>query len=246
MLHRHPFLRAIRWCCGKSSADAGAVVPGCRLNENIGEGRSLQHLPIVFRVQCYTPGQAQGIKAGGYDIVIAANVLHATKNIRQTLRNAKAALKKNGLLLLLELSSKSLFHHLTSGLLRGWWLYRDQGLRIPGCPALFPKTWQEVLEIEGFGSVSFPAQESHDLGYQVIVAQSDGVVRQPHRIESSTQPPGHAVMQPCSRAAMQYHPHSPSSDMTLKELKDHMEEVIIEKLSKSLKVVLKNRSQLLT
>ncbi|WP_250625011.1 class I SAM-dependent methyltransferase [Bacillus subtilis] len=33
---------------------------------------------------------------GGYDAVIAANVLHATKNIRQTLRNAKAVLKKTG------------------------------------------------------------------------------------------------------------------------------------------------------
>lgn len=36
----------------------------------------------------------QDIDAGGYDILIAANVLHATKNIRQTLRNAKAILKK--------------------------------------------------------------------------------------------------------------------------------------------------------
>lgn len=42
------------------------------------------------------PPALQGIEAGAYDAVIAANVLHATKNIRRTLRNAKAVLKKNG------------------------------------------------------------------------------------------------------------------------------------------------------
>ncbi|MED0769717.1 class I SAM-dependent methyltransferase, partial [Bacillus atrophaeus] len=65
----------------------------------------------------------QGIEAGKYDVVIAANVLHATKNIRQTLRNAKAVLKKNGLLLLNEINSHNLYSHLTFGLLEGWWLY---------------------------------------------------------------------------------------------------------------------------
>ena len=42
--------------------------------------------------------------AGGYDVVIAANVLHATRRIRETVRHAKAALRKNGLLVLNELS----------------------------------------------------------------------------------------------------------------------------------------------
>ena len=52
---------------------------------------------------------AQGIDAGSYDLVIATNVLHATRNIRRTLRNVKAALRTNGLLLLNEISGKSLF-----------------------------------------------------------------------------------------------------------------------------------------
>ncbi|HWP96053.1 MAG TPA: SDR family NAD(P)-dependent oxidoreductase, partial [Syntrophomonadaceae bacterium] len=124
----------------------------------------------------------QGIDEGGYDILIATNVLHATKNIRQTLRNAKAALKKNGWLLLNEISSNSLFTHLTFGLLKGWWLYEDTALRIPGCPGLYPETWRVVLESEGFQSI-FPAQEAHKLGQQIIVAESDGVVRQKQVVE---------------------------------------------------------------
>ena len=80
------------------------------------------------------PLTGQGIDAGKYDLAIAADVLHATKNIRQTLRNTKATLKKNGLLILNEINGSSLFTHLTFGLLKGWWLYEDPALRIPGCP----------------------------------------------------------------------------------------------------------------
>ena len=130
----------------------------------------------IFNVEA--PLTGQNIHAGGYDLAIATNVLHATRNIRQTLRNAKAALKKNGLLLLNELSGNTLFSHLTFGLLEGWWLYEDATLRIPGCPGLSSQAWQAVLEDEGFRSILFPAQEAHELGQQIIVAESDGVVRQ--------------------------------------------------------------------
>ena len=82
------------------------------------------------------PVAPQGFGTARYDLVIAANVLHATRDIRRTLRNAKALLRPNGLLLLNELSTKSLFTHLTFGLLEGWWRYEDVPLRLPGCPAL--------------------------------------------------------------------------------------------------------------
>ena len=78
----------------------------------------------------------QGIRPGTYDLLIASNVLHATKNIRHTLRHIKAALQKHGLLLLNELTRNTLFAHLTFGLLEGWWLYEDPAIRIPGCPGV--------------------------------------------------------------------------------------------------------------
>lgn len=130
----------------------------------------------IFNVE--SPIAGQDIEAGSYDLVIASNVLHATKNIRQTLRNAKAVLKCNGLLLLNEISRNDLFTHLTFGLLEGWWLYEDISLRIPGCPGLYPEIWQEVLEKEGFRAVYYPAQEAKEFGQQIIVAESNGVVRQ--------------------------------------------------------------------
>lgn len=120
----------------------------------------------------------QGIEPGGFDIAVAANVLHATRNIRQSLRNAKAALKTNGILLINELTRKAMFGTLTFGLLDGWWLYEDDHLRIPISPLLYPGTWQKVLEEEGFRQIHFPAASVNEPGQHVIVAESDGVIRQ--------------------------------------------------------------------
>ncbi len=124
------------------------------------------------------PLRGQSIAKNNYDFVIATNVLHATPNIRETLRNTKATLKNGGLLLLNEISVWSLFSHLTFGLLEGWWLYEDDALRLGGSPGLSPKIWKRILEEEGFESIFFPAEENHKLGQQIIAASSDGFVRQ--------------------------------------------------------------------
>jgi len=133
----------------------------------------------LFNVE--QPLGSQEIEIGGYDLAIASNVLHATQDIRHTLRNVKASLKKNGILLFNEISGSSLFAHLTFGLLEGWWLHQDEALRVPGSPALLPETWRRVLESEGFQAIIFPAYAMHDRGQQIIAAQSDGLVRQPHK-----------------------------------------------------------------
>ncbi|MCZ8521617.1 SDR family NAD(P)-dependent oxidoreductase [Paenibacillus caseinilyticus] len=120
----------------------------------------------------------QGLDAGAYDLAVATNVLHATKNIRRTLRNVKAALRQGGLLLLNEITGSDLFTHVTFGLLEGWWAYEDAAIRTRGCPALSPEAWQRVLEEEGFPAVAFPARHAHTWGQQVIGAHSNGIVRQ--------------------------------------------------------------------
>jgi thioesterase domain-containing protein/3-oxoacyl-(acyl-carrier-protein) synthase/acyl carrier protein/SAM-dependent methyltransferase len=126
------------------------------------------------------PVAEQGLELGRYDVVIAANVLHTTRNIRKTLRNTKALLKRDGLLLLNELTTNNtLYNHLTFGLLEGWWLYEDGELRIPGSPALSVDNWRAVLEGEGYGSVTLPCLDAEDLGQQIIAAQSDGEIRLP-------------------------------------------------------------------
>ncbi|WP_342496859.1 type I polyketide synthase [Bacillus sp. FSL R5-0593] len=123
------------------------------------------------------PVSAEAPDIGTYDAVIATNVLHATKNIRSALRHAKAMLQKNGQLFINEINSRTIFNHVTFGLLEGWWLYEDHDLRIPGCPGVEPAGWAEALSLEGFVHPLFPAEAAHDLGQQIIAAESDGTVR---------------------------------------------------------------------
>ena len=59
--------------------------------------------PALFDVS--RPLDGQSIRAAHYDVAIAASVLHATSSIRTALRNAKAALRARGLLVLSEILS---------------------------------------------------------------------------------------------------------------------------------------------
>ncbi|MGQ4677947.1 SDR family NAD(P)-dependent oxidoreductase [Paenibacillus polymyxa] len=182
----------------------------------------------IFNVEESAVGQ--DIETGGYDIAIATNVLHATRNIRQTLGNVKAALRKNGLILINEISGNSLLNHLTFGLLEGWWLYNDPELRIPGSPGLYPERWQEVLESEGFRSVFFPAQEAHEVGQQIIVAESDGklsdeMLRDQQKLEQG-KPPLEQRDTGTQSAA----------DVTDEMAEEHVRELIVEKLAEALNV----------
>ena len=124
------------------------------------------------------PLAEQKIQPGSYDIAIATNVLHATKTIRNTLRNTKGALAKNGILILNEISEKTVFTTLMFGLIDGWSLAEDEVIRIPGSPGLYAEAWRQVLNEEGFGNVQYPVEEDHRLGQQIVLAESDGVVRQ--------------------------------------------------------------------
>ncbi|MEJ2417344.1 MAG: beta-ketoacyl synthase N-terminal-like domain-containing protein [Exilibacterium sp.] len=139
-----------------------------------GEKQFKQSYPyLIFEnMDIENPLVGQNLKSGKYDIAIATNVLHATKNIDNTLFNVKSLLRKNGLLLLNELSGKDLFSHLTFGLLDGWWNYEDKSLRIPGSPGLYTSTWVEVLEKQGFSSTIFTADKFPNLRQQIIVAEN--------------------------------------------------------------------------
>ncbi|QIC04831.1 SDR family NAD(P)-dependent oxidoreductase [Brevibacillus sp. 7WMA2] len=180
------------------------------------------------------PADRQSIQIGEYNLVIATNVLHATSNIRQTLRNAKVLLKKNGLLLINEISCKSVFAHLTFGLLEGWWLYEDPSLRIPGCPGLVPTSWKRALEQEGFHSVFFPAEKAHHLGQQVVVAQSDGVARLNHLSKNNPAPKQSASQK--KKTTLQPTSAQRVDDVTDQMIRDFVRDALIEKLSDSLKM----------
>jgi acyl transferase domain-containing protein/NADPH:quinone reductase-like Zn-dependent oxidoreductase/acyl carrier protein/SAM-dependent methyltransferase len=182
------------------------------------------------------PLAQQGIGTGRYDLVVATNVLHATANIRQSLRNAKAALRANGLMLLNEISANHLFAHLTFGLLEGWWLYEDAGLRIPGGPGLYPASWQAVLEEEGYRSVLFPARLAHGLGQQIVVAESDGIIRQIAARAQTDEAAAATLPAARERAARKAQAVRPGAKVTDQMIEDHVRGVVLECVGAALKM----------
>lgn len=113
------------------------------------------------------------------DIVIGSNVLHATRAIGHTLRQIKRLLKKNGLLVINELTAKQHFATLTFGLTDGWWLFEDNQNRINGSPLLSPKKWQALLAAEGFINIhpfSLPPDYTDTTWQNIFIAESNGQI----------------------------------------------------------------------
>lgn len=96
--------------------------------------------------------QAQGFAAGSFDIIVAANALHATRDLAQTLGHVHSLLAPGGSLLLLEGMGPQPWLDLSFGLTEGWWRFDDLALR-PSHPLLRPEGWQSVLQACGFDAM---------------------------------------------------------------------------------------------
>ena len=119
------------------------------------------------------PG-SQDLAHGGFDLVIAANVLHATRRIAESIAHAKWLLRRGGWLLLQELTRVETFTTLTFGLLDGWWRFEDEHLRLAGSPLLDRQKWTDLLAAEGFETRTV---NGPDVAERLFVARSDGYVR---------------------------------------------------------------------
>ena len=71
-----------------------------------------------------------------------------------------------------------MFLTVTFGLLDGWWLFEDEEIRLKGSPALSEDQWKTALWEQGFAPVVYPAKEAHEMGQQIIVAESHGYIAQ--------------------------------------------------------------------
>jgi SAM-dependent methyltransferase/acyl carrier protein len=98
----------------------------------------------------------QGFAEGQFDLIVAANVLHATRDIRRSLQQARRLLVPGGLLFLLEGTQRHRLLDIIFGLTEGWWQFTDTDLR-PDYPLLSPQEWLEVLGRENFEALQVPA-----------------------------------------------------------------------------------------
>ncbi|MGD1930337.1 MAG: SDR family NAD(P)-dependent oxidoreductase [Leptolyngbyaceae cyanobacterium] len=111
-----------------------------------------------------------------FDLIIAANVLHATADLRQTLAHVRALLAPGGELILLEGTQPVIWLDLIFGLTAGWWKFTDRDLR-PHHPLLAANQWLDLLATSGFTAAVLQPEpwesSSADLPQAVMVAQRD-------------------------------------------------------------------------
>jgi acyl transferase domain-containing protein/acyl-CoA synthetase (AMP-forming)/AMP-acid ligase II/NAD(P)-dependent dehydrogenase (short-subunit alcohol dehydrogenase family)/acyl carrier protein/SAM-dependent methyltransferase len=133
---------------------------------------------------------AQGYSPGHFDVVIAANVLHATKNLRESIAHAKSLLRPGGMLVLWEATRLHPYLTITFGLLDGWNRFEDQPLRSDN-PLLNAAQWNALLHESGFQQVeSFPKfHETTELGQHVMVAETSAAPEPERVVVQATEPP---------------------------------------------------------
>ncbi|KAI1828708.1 hypothetical protein F4861DRAFT_535124 [Xylaria intraflava] len=91
---------------------------------------------------------AQGFKPNSFDLIIAANVFHATPNLKETLTNVRKLLRPNGKLFLQEMYMSVKWINFIVGLLPGWWLGEEDGRQWE--PYVSPERWADELLGAGF------------------------------------------------------------------------------------------------
>jgi NADPH:quinone reductase-like Zn-dependent oxidoreductase/SAM-dependent methyltransferase/acyl carrier protein len=104
--------------------------------------------------------EAQGLSAERFDVVLAVNVVHATRDLGATLRRIRRLMAPGGLLVLVEVVRSQPWIDLTFGLTPGWWAFSDHARRASS-PLLPAVEWERVLVEEGFeGARAIPGEAS--------------------------------------------------------------------------------------
>ena len=135
--------------------------------------------PIEYRaLDIEADPASQGFDAHGYDLVIAANVLHTTRDLGETLAHCRALLAPSGRLVALELMRGRNLQDLTFGLLDGWWRFADSYR--PDHALAAPPVWCRALTDAGFEEAEVLGTDASDggrpLGPGIIVAQGPAEV----------------------------------------------------------------------
>ncbi len=123
----------------------------------------------------------QGFDPHGYDLIIASNVLHATRYLEETLTHCRELLAPSGQLVALENLTGLGWMDLTFGQLDGWWRFADDYR--PHHALATPEIWRQALGDAGFEAVEVLGVDEKDpnrtLDKGVIVAQGPEKVSEP-------------------------------------------------------------------
>lgn len=123
--------------------------------------------------------QSQGCELHSFDVVVAVSVLHATRDIAETLSHIALLLKPGGILLMLEETKFYAPFDLTMGLQQGFDRFEDTGLR-QHHPLLSRDEWRQSILDAGFSDFQVLAQPrtiADQLGFDVLMARGSATIR---------------------------------------------------------------------
>ncbi|KAI5247676.1 putative polyketide synthase [Aureobasidium subglaciale] len=122
----------------------------------------------------------QGFAPGEFDIVVAANVLHATADMLTTMTNVRTLLKPRGKLFLLEANQHPAYV-LPFALLPGWWYAEDDYRDREEGPMLPVPQWDRLLKDAGFSGVDTSISDRPGVEQMVGIITSTRVGSQAER-----------------------------------------------------------------
>ena len=141
-------------------------------------GAAIEYRPLDIERDPAT----QGFDLHAYDLVIAVNVLHATRDLGETLGHCRDLLAPSGQLLAVESLRGRGWQDMTFGQLDGWWRYSDRYR--PRHAIASPQTWRDALTDAGFEEPVVLGGESRNddegpLGSGVIMARGPADIAWP-------------------------------------------------------------------
>jgi acyl transferase domain-containing protein len=104
---------------------------------------------IEFRKLDISQDPASQGYGADYDLIIATDVIHATPDLRSTLRNIRSLLRPGGWFALAEVDTPPVFADLVFGLTEGWWAFEDHDLR-PDYALMSRSGWKSLLDAGWF------------------------------------------------------------------------------------------------
>ena len=144
--------------------------------EQFGHHNHFQTMRLDIEQDC----GVQSFEPHGFDLIIAANVLHATADLENTIRNVRQLLAPGGTLLLLEGVRPVPWMDITFGLTEGWWRFdkQDSDRRYA---LISSQQWRQLLSRHGFVDMNvLPAsrEDANDAENVLIVATADSTRKQ--------------------------------------------------------------------
>ena len=94
----------------------------------------------------------QGVDLNSFDLIIASDVIHATRDLSVSLGNAQKLLASEGVLMMLEVTNSPVYLDFIFGMTEGWWLFED--FRTEHA-TMAPENWEKVLKDNGYHNIAY-------------------------------------------------------------------------------------------